>query len=146
MPSHSTFIKMKFLCLITGIILWMWPANERRRYSVTPSLIGWSHAHNDPCNQNVSFHANSISFKARLTLMRVIWICLRLNRSIYSQNSHTETKRAMSVVYQSFDHFDLLQTLTNIMSHSNVDILNSVPDAVTFFCLVIKNPQTHRRI
>ena len=27
----------------TGIILWMRPANERRRYIVTSSLIGWAH-------------------------------------------------------------------------------------------------------
>ena len=26
----------------TGLILWLHPANERRRYKVTPSLIGWA--------------------------------------------------------------------------------------------------------
>ena len=31
-----------------GIILWMRPANERRRYNVTSSLIGWEHSQNDP--------------------------------------------------------------------------------------------------
>ena len=31
-----------------GIILCMRPANERRRYSVTSSLIGWAHAQNAP--------------------------------------------------------------------------------------------------
>ena len=31
-----------------GIILCMHPANERWRYSVTPSLIGWAHTQNDP--------------------------------------------------------------------------------------------------
>ena len=31
------------------IILWMRPANERRRYIVTSSLIGWAHPQNDPC-------------------------------------------------------------------------------------------------
>ena len=34
---------------LSGIILCMLPANERRRYSVTPSLIGWAHTHNAPC-------------------------------------------------------------------------------------------------
>ena len=33
----------------SGIILLMRPANERRRYNVTSSLIGWAHAQNDPC-------------------------------------------------------------------------------------------------
>ena len=34
---------------ITGIILCMRPANERRRYNVTSSPIGWAHTQNDPC-------------------------------------------------------------------------------------------------
>ena len=32
----------------SGIILYMRPANERRRYIVTASLIGWVHTQNDP--------------------------------------------------------------------------------------------------
>ena len=31
-----------------GIILCMRPANERRRYTVTPPVIGWAHTQNDP--------------------------------------------------------------------------------------------------
>ena len=33
---------------VTGIILAMGSANERRRYIVTSSLIGWAHTQNDP--------------------------------------------------------------------------------------------------
>ena len=33
---------------LTWIILCMRPANERWRYNVTPSLIGWAHTQNDP--------------------------------------------------------------------------------------------------
>ena len=36
--------------VITGIILCMRRANYRRRYSVTSSLIGWTHAENDLCH------------------------------------------------------------------------------------------------
>ena len=32
-----------------GILLRMHQANERRRYNVTSSLIGWAHEPNDPC-------------------------------------------------------------------------------------------------
>ena len=32
-----------------GVILGMGSANERRRYIVTSSLIGWAHTQNDPC-------------------------------------------------------------------------------------------------
>ena len=34
-----------------GVILCMRPANERRRYNVTSSLIDWVHAQNDPCKR-----------------------------------------------------------------------------------------------
>ena len=33
-----------------GLILGLRPANERRRYFVTTSLIGWAQAENQPCN------------------------------------------------------------------------------------------------
>ena len=36
----------------TGINLCMLPANRRRRYDVTSSLIGWAHAPNDPWKEN----------------------------------------------------------------------------------------------
>ena len=35
--------------LYAGTILYMRPANERRRYTVTPSLIGWAHSEIGPC-------------------------------------------------------------------------------------------------
>ena len=40
----STFPAQKDI--IGGFILWMHPANERRRYSVTSPLIGWAHTQN----------------------------------------------------------------------------------------------------
>ena len=36
-------------CIVTGLILGLRPANERRRYKVTPSLIGWAQTKNQPC-------------------------------------------------------------------------------------------------
>ena len=35
--------------MYTEIILCMLPADERRRYIVTSSLIGWAHTQNDAC-------------------------------------------------------------------------------------------------
>ena len=34
---------------ISGLILGLRPVNERRRYKVTPSLIGWAQTWNQPC-------------------------------------------------------------------------------------------------
>ena len=50
-------------------ILWMHPANERRRYIVTSSLIGWVHSQDDPCN----FHIKDIY------LEHFLWNCPRVN-------------------------------------------------------------------
>ena len=42
------------LFLIAGFILCPRPANERRRYIVTSSLIGWVYSQNDPCIVNTT--------------------------------------------------------------------------------------------
>ena len=39
-----------------GIILCMRPANERRCYIVTSSLVGWAHAQNDPWKWKITLH------------------------------------------------------------------------------------------
>ena len=44
----------------TGIILCMCPANERRRYNVTLSFIGWTHTKNDPCFNGLWDHVKSV--------------------------------------------------------------------------------------
>ena len=38
-----------------GIILCMRPANERRRYIVTPPVIGWAHTQNDPLRKSKDY-------------------------------------------------------------------------------------------
>ena len=43
-PVQTVSIKFE----ITGLILGLRPANERRRYKVTPSLIGWTQTYNHP--------------------------------------------------------------------------------------------------
>ena len=37
------------VCTFIEIIFGVHPANERRSYNVTSSLIGWAHTQNDPC-------------------------------------------------------------------------------------------------
>ena len=39
----------------SGIIMCRCPVNERRRYNVTSSLIGWAHSQNDPCSVKYFF-------------------------------------------------------------------------------------------
>ena len=46
--------------ICTGLILGLRPANERRRYKVTPSLIGWAQAWNQPCMQYFDPDVNTV--------------------------------------------------------------------------------------
>ena len=55
--SDITMNLLQFICHMLnytwkGTILCMYPANERWRYIVTPSHIGWVHTQNDPCMKN----------------------------------------------------------------------------------------------
>ena len=43
------------ITMVTELILGLRPGNERRRYKVTPSLIGWVQTENQPCHQMESF-------------------------------------------------------------------------------------------
>ena len=40
---------------VTGVIQGMGSANERRRYNVTASLVGWSHTHTISLHQELKF-------------------------------------------------------------------------------------------
>ena len=51
-----------------GIILWMCPANERRRYIVMLSLIGWAHIQNDPWGRK-----GSVFGRLSLAVMIFTW-------------------------------------------------------------------------
>ena len=42
-------IALFFFHFCAGLILDLYPANERHRYKVTPSLIGWAQTYNHPC-------------------------------------------------------------------------------------------------
>ena len=44
-----------------GLVLGLCPANERRPYKVTPSLISWAQTKNHPCNRTTKYIKNYIS-------------------------------------------------------------------------------------
>ena len=58
-----------------AIIMCMHPANERRRYSLTPSLIGWVHTQNDPCKCMSLLITNKMAFDMYI-LGLVLNICI----------------------------------------------------------------------
>ena len=54
-----------------GIILCMRPANERRRYSVTSSPIGWAHAQNDLCWTRFRLNTSGFDFCGKWSFCKV---------------------------------------------------------------------------
>ena len=53
-----------------GLILGLRPANERRRYFVTTSLINWAQAYNRPCNVSLQ----SVSLDGRYNYSDAIYM------------------------------------------------------------------------
>ena len=49
LPVTTKLASRQFSVSVAGISLRVHPANERRRYTVTSSLIDWVHSQNDPC-------------------------------------------------------------------------------------------------
>ena len=62
---------LQIYIIYTGTMLYMHPANERRHYSVTTSLIGWAHTQNDPCLLTYSV-AKTHVLSPRVSL-HIIW-------------------------------------------------------------------------
>ena len=52
--SHPLSMQMSWHLPVLSLILGLRPANERRRYFVTTSLIGWAQTKNQPCYYRVS--------------------------------------------------------------------------------------------
>ena len=67
-------------CYDAGIIQCMRPANERWRYIVTSSLIGWAHTRNDPCISTVkkSWKSNSKFSWEQNTIFKLMMITLQV--------------------------------------------------------------------
>ena len=49
--------------LFTALILGLRPANERHRYKVMLSIIGWAQPYNQPCNYHMMTSSNGNSFR-----------------------------------------------------------------------------------
>ena len=65
----NTDIEIYLYTTTTGIIFCMRPANERRRYNVTSSLIGWAHSQNDPCHNKTQHNENYML----VSHMKIFW-------------------------------------------------------------------------
>ena len=83
---------------LTGIKLCMRPANERRRYIVTSSLIGWVHTQNDPCTQIINAIWSAQIFLGRFCTLP--WYCWW-----FLLNRHKTTFCSISIITEhSFSH------------------------------------------
>ena len=76
----------------TGIILCARPADERRRYIVTSSLIGWVHTQNDPCRNCSIFLRLSFMVHCFCVGLTIIWQFFSLQPNGQSGEANTGTE------------------------------------------------------
>ena len=71
--------KLKFcsVCFPPGIILCMYPANERWHYTVTPSLIGCAHTQNDPGVQSSVLDLCVFTLQVWRFVACPMWSCIQ---------------------------------------------------------------------
>ena len=93
-----------------GIILWMRQPNERLRYIVTSSLIGWTHTQNDPCRHMLELNL--------ITTVRLDWCLSRQSICRHSADCLNPLRanffRGNINIYwhfASFLHIDMTQVL-----------------------------------
>ena len=94
------------------IILGMCPANERRRYNVTPSLIGWAHAQNDPCRV---YACDLMFLQGCVTDPKQVHICHHWKMS-HRQMLHSE-KTATALTFTPLNKMYLLVFLSHQFEH-----------------------------
>ena len=82
-PEGSSIVVLAVMAAIqhAGIILYMLPANERRRYIVTSSVIGWAHTQNDPWTCSIICQICAALFSHDNDLW---WLSLRICTSAVS--------------------------------------------------------------
>ena len=85
----------------SGIILCMSPANERRRYIVTSSPIGWAHTQNDPW-AIIRFWSNP---------NRSVWIRATFFRTIFPY---------AVMIWKRFPHRSFVRECTNVIRRFDV--------------------------
>ena len=73
-PAHNTLARAFLLCLCINrcTCLCMRPANERRRYNVTRSHIGWAHSQNGPCPAN-GFYSLKLLHSLNQYIFQIWW-------------------------------------------------------------------------
>ena len=73
--------------LTTGLCLGLRPANERRRYFVTTSLIGWAQTSNQPCNYNSDVTWPTWYLKSRTDGLITLLLSQANNNKKYQTNT-----------------------------------------------------------
>ena len=94
-----------------GIILCIRPANERRRYNVNSSLIGWAYTQNDPCSsqpvshQAINMWTNNDLWHGPLAfniienwIQKFIWKCClpNVDHFVYTSGNHSHSSQCLS--------------------------------------------------
>ena len=74
--------------LLSGIILWMHPANERRHYIVTSTILGWANSQNDPFIIITSPDSLSIEPLRTFSCSSMKFLSKYISSTIYDEEIH----------------------------------------------------------
>ena len=102
-----------------GNVLWMCPANERWRYNVTSSLIGWAHSQNHPWETSIYIHQFDLSLSESIVChnSRLLYIVYKNNRAktcmFYNQHVWVE-----GISFKSFRQLHVLVFSCPLTYHS----------------------------
>ena len=115
----------------TVIILCMRPANERWRYIVTPSLIGWAHTQNDLCQSILSWvllvsHSESYITWQKCRDIKASDIRVFFSPRVVSPNTYSRYAVLFQFLYISFRNMWWARCLSYEDSlNSSSNLLNS---------------------
>ena len=109
---------------ITGIILCMHPANERWRYSVMPSPIGWVHTQDDPWDKQ--YHVYSMILLLVLHHQRNNWPLGSQKINSGQNYREPENNFRMKIIYVEYFHIICLPSHSRKSSGSTWSSLISL--------------------
>ena len=120
---------LKYSIVTPGVSLCMRPVNERRRYTVTSSLIGWSHIQN---NAQLHWLGVCTKWSLHLSLFRKykVIFCIFCHISTQRECRHPITYMAMRVVHiTNIFYYHLSYCLINKLIKS----INKINQSITPF-------------
>ena len=138
--NHRYNARQLCLVIIPWLILGLRPANERRRYFITKSRIGWAQNCNQPCN---TIHKNIIMYvinNVPTTTLSILTFRISACDKIKNISTKCITKTSWSVIYRGRAGLLLLYIFIMIVISSEIDEEGVDKMSIYWASLLLKSP------